>query len=161
MNKKNRNGPRRDDGTERKRKAGFTRSAAGPSQHDVFLHLSRVLTAHELDEELAKLYLERTRQAFGTQVADLLDRFKSLLSAGRDPIRAVREDILPDPVLGPVAQTILLLWYIGGIQAPGGGDWQMQSADQYYRALVWAAIGAHPPTLSNGYFGHWKYPPEM
>jgi hypothetical protein len=37
----------------------------------------------------------------------------------------------------------------------------MASADQYYRALVWEAIGAHPPTLSNGYYGHWKYPPEM
>ena len=41
------------------------------------------------------------------------------------------------------------------------GDWEMVSADQYYRALVWDAIGAHPPTLSNGYYGHWKYPPEM
>ena len=27
--------------------------------------------------------------------------------------------------------------------------------------LVWDAIGAHPPTLSNGYYGHWKYPPEQ
>ena len=162
MNKRNRKGPRRDDGIKKKRKAGFTRlAAASPSRHALFLHLSRVLTAHELDEGLAKLYLERTRQVAGTQVDDLLDRFKSLLSAGRDPIRAVREDIMPDQVLGPVAQTILLLWYIGGIQAPGGGDWQMQSADQYYRALVWETIGAHPPTLSNGYFGHWKYPPEM
>jgi hypothetical protein len=131
------------------------------SRHDDFLFLSRVLTAHVLDASLAELYFERIREAAGSQLNDLLDRFQTLIKAGHDPVVAVRDEILPDTVLGPVAKAVLLLWYIGGIQKTPNGDWEMRSADQYYRALVWEAIGAHPPTLSNGYFGHWKYPPEL
>lgn len=138
-------------------------SSAGAvsSRHDEFLHLSQVLTAHRLDAYLVEPYLKRMRDALGSQVDDLLDRFQALVKAGQDPILALRNEILPDKVLGPVAKAVLLLWYTGGIQNTLGGDWELQSADQYYRALVWEAIGAHPPTLSNGYFGHWKYPPEM
>ena len=40
--------------------------------------------------------------------------------------------IVPDARWGPSAKLILSLWF----------------------------IGAHPPTLSNGYYGHWKYPAE-
>jgi len=128
---------------------------------DEFLHLSRVLAAQELDVHLAEQYLERVRDAAGADLDTLLDRFQARVKAGDDPVKIVKDRLLPDPKLGPLAKTILLLWYIGGIQNPGSGDWEMTSADHYYRALVWTAIGAHPPTLSNGYFGHWKYPPEM
>jgi len=62
-------------------------AAASPSRHALFLHLSRVLTAHELDEGLAKLYLERTRQVAGTQVDDLL--IVSNHSSARDAIPSV------------------------------------------------------------------------
>jgi Membrane bound FAD containing D-sorbitol dehydrogenase len=160
MKKNTRNGARQ--GSAAKPAKGKTSSAgAVRSRHDEFLHLSRVLTAHALDSHLAELYLERMRDAAGSQLDDLLDRFQALVKDGNDPVVVVRNEILPDTVLGPIAKAVLLLWYIGGIQRTPGGDWEMQSAGQYYRALVWEAIGAHPPTLSNGYFGHWKYPPEM
>jgi hypothetical protein len=128
---------------------------------DEFLQLSGVLTAQELNVHLAEAYLERIREAAGAHLDMLLDLFQTRVKAGDDPVKIVKDTLLPDPKLGPVARTILLLWYIGGIQNPASGDWEMRSADHYYRALVWQAIGAHPPTLSNGYFGHWKYPPEM
>jgi hypothetical protein len=128
---------------------------------DEFLQLSGVLTAQELNVHLAEAYLERIREAAGAQLDTLLDLFQTRVKAGGDPVKIVKDTLLSDPKLGPVARMILLLWYIGGIQNPASGDWEMTSADHYYRALVWQAIGAHPPTLSNGYFGHWKYPPEM
>jgi hypothetical protein len=126
-----------------------------------FLRLSKVLTGKKtLPEDLAKAYLERARAQLKDELSALLAKFDELVKGGKDPTSALRDDILPNPDLGPTAKLVLLLWYIGGIQNVAG-DWEMTSADQYYRALVWDAIGAHPPTLSNGYFGHWKYPPEM
>jgi hypothetical protein len=159
MKRNTRTGTRQS--TKNEEAKGKISSGTIRSRHDDFLFLSRVLTAHFLDNGLADLYMERMREAAGSQLDDLLDRFQALVKAGHDPVGAVRDEILPDTVLGPVAKAVLLLWYIGGIQKTPNGDWEMQSADQYYRALVWEAIGAHPPTLSNGYFGHWKYPPEM
>jgi len=126
-----------------------------------FLQLSGVLAAQDLDAHLAEAYLERVHEAAGADLDMLLDLFRTRVNAGDDPVKIVKDILLPDPKLGPLARTILLLWYIGGIQNPASGDWEMMSAEHYYRALVWKAIGAHPPTLSNGYFGHWKYPPEM
>src|SRR3989442_1465701 len=123
-----------------------------------FLQLSRVLTAERtLPADLADVYFRRAQDHLGPKLGALLDRFATLVKGGGDPVDIVRVEILPDATHGPSARTVLLLWYIGGIQN-AAGDWEMESADQYYRALVWEAIGAHPPTLSNGYFGHWKYP---
>jgi D-sorbitol dehydrogenase-like protein len=129
-------------------------------QLSIFLSLSCVLTGKRaLDADLGAAYFNRARKNLGPKLETLLTRFNDLVTKGCDPIQAVREDIFPDPDNGAAARTVLLLWYTGGIR--NGKDWEMQSADQYYRALVWEAIGAHPPTLSNGYFGHWKYPPEQ
>ena len=126
----------------------------------IFVRLSRVLTGKEaLEPDLSKAYFERARAALTTNLDALLERFAALESSGKNPVDAVRDEIMPNPTFAAAAKLILLLWYIGGIKNVSG-DWDMQSADQYYRALVWDAIGAHPPTLSNGYFGHWKYPPE-
>ncbi len=146
-----------------------TRTTAGnqaaPSltetQLQLFLRLSSVLTAERtLPADLGETYFNRAQQNLGPKLDALLARFGALLAAGnRDPIDVVRDEIFSSADHGPVAKTILLLWYIGGIQN-AAGDWEMQSAEQYYRALVWDAISAHPPTLSNGYFGHWKYPVE-
>lgn len=123
--------------------------------------MSGALVGHKLDVHLAKEYCEKVGESDGSTLDMLLDRFEERVNAGDDPVAVVKDALFPDPKLGPLARTVLLLWYIGGIQNPASGDWEMTSAEHYYRALVWEAIGAHPPTLSNGYFGHWKYPPEM
>ena len=145
------------------KKATGNQAAPNPIQTplQLFLQLSSVLTAEpSLPVDLVEIYFNRARQNLGAKLDVLLDRFGTLLAAGnRDVVNIVHDEILASPDHGPVAKTILLLWYIGGIQN-AAGDWEMQSADQYYRALVWDAIGAHPSTLSNGYFGHWKYPVE-
>ena len=32
--------------------------------------------------------------------------------------------------------------------------------EEYFSGLAWKIIGAHPPGLSGGYFGHWRYRPD-
>ena len=133
-----------------------------PAQFSVFLHLSRVLTGkNTLELDLAEAYFERMQTHLGPKLHSLLTRFAELLDQGKDPIEVVAKEIFPNSAEGPSAKLILLLWYTGGVQVPPDNDWEMQSADHYYRALVWEAIGAHAPTRSNGYFGHWKYPPQQ
>lgn len=152
---------RKPDSTEEKPAAGnSSRDVAAKTATETFLLLSQVLTAESsLPDDLVDAYFKRAQDQFGPLLVTLLTQFAALVKTGRDPIDIVRQDIFPDEIVGPTAKTILLLWYTGGIRN-AAGDWEMQSADQYYRALVWEAIGAHPPTLSNGYYGHWKYPAE-
>jgi hypothetical protein len=126
-----------------------------------FLRLSKVLVGEEnLPDDLVATHFEQANTALQDSLSALLERFDELLREGKDPTLAVRENIWPDARLGSAAEAILSLWFIGGIRN-ADGDWDVVSADRYYRALVWDAIGAHPPTLSNGYYGHWKYPPEL
>lgn len=39
-------------------------------------------------------------------------------------------------------------------------DTKTGSETEYYNSLLWKVIRAHPPGLSGGYYGHWKYEPE-
>ena len=126
-----------------------------------FVRLSTALVGEEhLPDDLAAIYFAQAKSTLKDQLGALLTRFDELLHGGKDPVTVVRDHILPDADVGATARVILALWYTGGIQN-AAGDWEVVSADRYYRALVWDAIGAHPPTLSNGYYGHWKYPPEQ
>ncbi len=126
-----------------------------------FVRLSTVLVGEEnLPDDLAGIYLAQAKSTLKDKLGALLTRFDELLHGGKDAVTVIRDHILPDADFGATARVILVLWYTGGIQN-AAGDWEVVSADRYYRALVWDAIGAHPPTLSNGYYGHWKYPPEQ
>jgi len=61
---------------------------------------------------------------------------------------------------------IVFLWYTSELIAftdltselakirEGGAE------EEYYASLVWKVIRAHPPGLTGGYYGHWKYEPE-
>lgn len=125
-----------------------------------FVRLSCALVGEDpLPEDLAAVYFEQARSALAGQLPALLARFAALLRDGIDAVTAVRQHLLPDARWGPTTKIIMALWFNGGVKN-AAGDWVPKSADCYYRALVWDAIGAHPPTLSNGYFGHWKYPSE-
>lgn len=122
-----------------------------------FLQLSLVLSGlNRLDAATTRARLDVAKAQLGAKLDDLLNKFAAIEDSG-DLVAAVRKEIMLDPVLGPSAKLILILWYVGGVQDK---DWRFQSADAYYGGLVWEAVGAHPPGLSNAYYGHWKYPPE-
>jgi hypothetical protein len=126
-----------------------------------FLRLSQVLTGKsELDPALSRIYLDRLkRQPVELPVALLLARFAEIQGGAGDLLAAVRDRIFGDPVLAGAAKATLLLWYTGGIQTPAG-KWEMETAEQFFGALVWEAIGAYAPGASTGFFGYWRYEPE-
>lgn len=132
---------------------------------DQFITFSEVLTGEaDLDRTLARAYLSRIeREPTGAWLPSLLMLFQEILDSGGDVQQLVRERVLDDPVYWPLARQILLLWYTSAlrtIDAAGKAVWVPGTEEEYFGALIWPAIRAHPPGLSGGYFGHWAYPPE-
>jgi hypothetical protein len=131
-----------------------------------FIAMSSTLTGtQDLDRGIAERYLERiSKDTEGGKLNDLLRVFGEIQAAGGDTTEAIRQRIMNDAALGPLAQQIIVLWYTSAIhkQDEQGGhlfDFP-DDPNEYFSGLVWTAIRAHPLGLSGGYFGHWKYPPE-
>lgn len=129
---------------------------------DDFIALSLLLTGEaHLERPLAEQYLNRiTSGPLGASLPPLLTTFRVLQSAGGDINAAISTQILADAVLGPLAKQILILWYTGILTDADGKNGSYGSPEQFFSGLVWPTIGAHPPGLSGGYFGYWRYAPE-
>ncbi len=150
---------------------------------DDFIALSSVLIGERKpDRELAQEYLDRLLAApvagdpMLKRVQVLLNKFREIRDGGGDIDEGVRQRIINDDALSPVARQIIYLWYTSAFLVrsvkpdmmvnleTGRPDTsttlQFGSPEQYFRGLIWSVIRAHPPALSGGYFGYWRYPPE-
>jgi hypothetical protein len=104
-------------------------------------------------------------------VARLLVAADEALSSP-DPRVGLQQLILGDQDLGPVARSLMILWYLGQ-WSPLPGDWRNRnganpldvarviSADAYASGLVWRAIGAHPMGADPPGYGSWANPPVV
>lgn len=132
-------------------------------QFSLFFSLSKYLTGEPgLDRKLAERHFSRLRSASDpAALAGLLVQWQAAQKNPTQTDRLVRK-ILSDSVLGPLAKTLILVWYTGGIKDVVGNTtlWKIETAADYFGALAWKVVGAHPPVLSNQFFGHWKYPTE-
>lgn len=126
-----------------------------------FHMLSRELTGvGELDEAMgAELFSRLASAPVGAALPSLLDEFRAILAGGGDVQTEIGRRIIANETLAPVAQQIILLWYTSAFLIEN--KWQFGTPRQYFSSLMWPIIGAHPPALSGGYFGYWKYPPEL
>lgn len=136
-------------------------SASEDSGVAAFLRLSRELTGvAALEEDLAPGLLERIQATSeGAALRRLLDTYRDIETAGDDRPRLIRERILGDPELEPLARMAILLWYTGDLQTEDE-DKPPLAAEHHFAGVLWAIARAHPPGLSGGYFGHWTYPPD-
>jgi hypothetical protein len=103
-------------------------------------------------------------------VAKLLATGEKALSSP-DPVTALQQLVMDDEDLGPVAQSLIILWYLGQ-WSPLPNGWRNRnganpldsarviSADAYTSGLVWTAIGAHPMGAKPGGYGSWARPPR-
>ena len=142
---------------------GAHHNPSGDSRFGLFLSLSKYLTGEPaLDRELAQRHFDRLQSASDAEaLANLLLQWEAAEKNPAQTDRLVRK-ILSDSVLGPLAKTLILLWYTGGIKnvIDNTTVWVIETAGDYYGALAWKVVGSHPPGLSNQFFGHWKYPTE-
>jgi len=134
---------------------------------DNFLALSRILTGvEELDADLGRQYFDRLNSGpWSPSLSEILNRFQE--SRGEtDVIDRVKKLIVADDSLRPTVCQIILLWYTStvqdnfGMQPPASPVMRFGTQEEYFSGLAWAIIGAHPPGLSGGYFGHWRYRPD-
>ncbi len=135
---------------------------------DDFMALSRILTGVEkLDAKLGQQYLDRLNgSTFQAKLKETLDRFRQL-KKGETLVQQVKGKIVAADDLRASVCQIILLWYTSQIQdnldlqhPPPSASFSYGTPEEYFGGLVWQIIGAHPPGLSGGYFGHWRYRPE-
>jgi hypothetical protein len=135
---------------------------------DEFIALSRILTGVEdLDRHLGSIYLDRLISSrFQPQLEEILERFRKL-PRGDKLLKEVKAKIVEADELNPAVCQIVLLWFTAtmqdnmGIQPPPASpNFRYGTQEEYFSGLAWKIIGAHPPGLSGGYFGHWRYRPE-
>ena len=132
-----------------------------------FLALSRILTGVDnLDADLGRQYLDRLNSSpFNLFLDQILKRFRELKHKP-DVADEVKKQIVAIDSLRPTVCQIVLLWYTStvqdnlGMEPPAAPVMRFGSQEEYFSGLLWTIIGAHPPGLSGGYFGHWRYRPD-
>jgi hypothetical protein len=142
-------------------------SPARTSVFDDFLAISRILTGVDnLDADLGRQYLDRLNSSpFNPLLSQILDRFHGLRDEP-DVVEQVKKQIVANDSLRPTVCQIILLWYTStvqdnlGINSSASPVMRFGTQEEYFSGLAWTIIGAHPPGLSGGYFGHWRYRPD-
>jgi hypothetical protein len=127
---------------------------------NTFLQLSSILTGFEpLDAKLGRLYYHEVKKAAGAQLTLLLETYETKV-AGQpgNPEDLIRACIWNVQDLRTLSQAIINLWYTAILNF-GAVSW-IAPPEAYFDSLLWKAIEAHPPAISGGYFGYWRYPPE-
>lgn len=128
-----------------------------------FLTLSAILTGvGDLDPALGRQYLERLSSTpFAPNLLEILRRFHALQS-GSTLSDEVRQQLVSNDDLRPTITQIVLLWYTSAMHDNDGmpANLRFGTQDEYFSGLGWRILAAHPPGLSGGYFGHWRYRPE-
>jgi hypothetical protein len=145
---------------------------AVPARHesmlDDFMVLSRVLTGVEdLDVSLGRQYLDRlVSSPLQLQLSAILERFREF-KKDEKLVEQVKAKIVEVDSLRPTVCQIILLWYTStvqdnlGIGPPAPSlSFRYGTPEEHFSGLVWKIIGAHPPGLSGGYFGRWRYRPD-
>jgi hypothetical protein len=119
----------------------------------------------DLPCDLASDYEARLREAGMAQELDeLLVVYRRLREESRLDHDSLAAALFADAKLKRVAHQLIVLWYssalIENIDETAPPRLKFGKPQHHFRSLLWEVIGAHPPALSGGYFGYWRYPPE-
>jgi len=138
-----------------------------------FLTVSAALTGYSSAElqgtGCAGEYWHQTNQVLPREILqDFLSHAPALGKKNADAV--IRQTYLSDRCLGPVARSLIQLWYTGQ-WVPLPPEWReaygasrfdvvkIISTRAYKEGLVWDAIGAHPQGAKQQGFGAWSLEP--
>ena len=135
----------------------------------VFYRVSQWLTGfQDLSEQMADKYLNllKNKAGYKDYLPELMLHPATRCNNADAVLKLIRDATHSD--LSKLVRGIVFLWYTGELIPWDELDLidvekQQRSIDDptdYYGALLWKAIRAHPPGLSGGYHGYWKYEPE-
>jgi hypothetical protein len=130
------------------------------SMFDQFMELSEILTGRELDVEQGRAHFDRLLSTpLVPAIPEVLKRFARL---PKRSTAEVGQKMLADAGLRSTLCQIVLLWYTSALRDNESDPLVLRygSEQAYFGGLVWRILGAHPPGLSGGYFGHWRYRPD-
>lgn len=124
-----------------------------------FIRLSTILTGiDELPVVLAPDYRARLVAICGDAAVGAILALVDALPA-EDTGASLIAQVTADQALAAVAEQLVMLWYASATLDPAG-ELTFGTTEQYFSSQLWSVIRAHPPALSGGYMGHWRYPPE-
>lgn len=126
-----------------------------------FLSLSCALTGFDnLSQQTADLYYNKLKELF-PNIDDLITTYQSNISeVSGDHEQNIRQNIWTNQGFKAICQQIIAVWYNASLTDTNGNVTWQAPPEFYFDALLWKAIEAHPPALSGGYFGYWRYAPE-
>jgi hypothetical protein len=127
-----------------------------------FLDISRLVTGFsDLGEALARDYSKIiiSKPSWQAEFDALSIAVDAALSTPH-PETALKQAMAQAPTVKAAARRLAHLWYAGRLPAENGADAKFDSEAAYFGGLLWRAARAHPPGLSGGYTGHWRYAPD-
>ncbi|GAB1541911.1 hypothetical protein NUACC21_45840 [Scytonema sp. NUACC21] len=143
-----------------------------------FVELSGILTGYSATHlmpvidpiGIAKVYwefLQTQTEVSQDLINQLLKIFEDIKAQPgikyEEKVKAVKEKILDDSALLPVARRIIRLWYLSTwyTSEPPKELGQVVSMNAYIKGLAWEAIQAHPMGYSELTFGYWAEKPKQ
>jgi hypothetical protein len=145
-------------------------------RHQLFVDMSRALTGFSALQlhgtGMTAAYLtELDAILTGPVVDQLLAAFPRAVDGSGVPEAGAVDTLLDDPLWGPPARAITLLWYCGTwTRLPDAWRAEHGAADRdtdhvvstaaYQAGLQWVAAGAHPIGARQQGFGSWSFPVE-
>jgi hypothetical protein len=141
-----------------------------------FVGLSSVLTGYTADQlfppispaPVAVEYLITLKAKVDAGiVTKMLTTYQNIAAQNPPDIaEQVREQILNDSQMGPVARNVIRMWYLSiwyDLNQPqpitGFSTGIVVSMNAYVGGLAWDAAQAHPMGYSEMHFGYWADPP--
>ena len=126
---------------------------------EAFVELSAALTGFSrvdlLGTGVADLYWNTAIKQTGEDTADqLLAAWQTVKDSPDSLETALRNEILSQPFLGPIARNIIKMWYLGQW---GDNANTTVSSEAYQQGLVWIAINAHTQGANQQGFGTWSF----
>jgi hypothetical protein len=131
----------------------------------IFVGLSSALTGVAASQLKPKIDpIDIAGQYFATLTghvaAPVLTNLATTFQAASTPVAGATA-VLADPVLGPVARSIMKLWLLGSWYEPAKPTQAVNvvSAQAYKESLVWKVMQSHPMGYSMFTYGYWAKPP--